>query len=182
MTGLNWYKTRWKQPDIPLNQTPPAHMTTATTPTANPAPCHGLFCFGTLQIPTVLEAVIGRRLQGARAFLHGYIALQVCGAEYPGLHRAPGQKTPGRLYRDVTPQELDVLDRFEGPLYRRRYQFVSKNNGQRTQAWTYMMAAGRQNQLTKTPWHLDRFMRTEYPRFMRRFVRNRRFLYEPEDS
>ena len=57
----------------------------------------------------------------------------------------------------------------------------SKNNGQRTRAWTYMIAAGRQNQLTQTPWQLDRFMRTEYPRFMRRFVRNRRFLYEAED-
>jgi len=181
MTGLKWYRTRCKQPDIPLNPTPPNPMTTAMTPTAKPSPYHNLFCFGTLQIPAVLEAVIGRRLQDVRAFLPGYIALQVCGAEYPGLHRAPGRKTPGRLYRDVTPEELDVLDRFEGPLYRRRYQFVSKNNGQRTRAWIYLMAAGRQNQLTQTPWHLDRFMRTEYPRFMRRFVRNRRFLFEPED-
>lgn len=147
-----------------------------------PEPCHRLFCFGTLQIPAVLEAVIGRRLHGARAFLHGYTTLQVRGAEYPGLCSAPGRKTPGRLYSDVTPKELDVLDRFEGRLYRRRYQIVSKSNGQRTQAWAYMIAAGRKNQLTKMPWRLDRFIRTKYPCFMRRFVRNRRTLYAPEDN
>lgn len=157
-------------------------MAIATQPTGQPGACHRLFCYGTLQIPAVLEAVIGHRLQGIRAVLPGYAAFQIRQAEYPGLVRSPGNKTSGRLYSDVTPLELDVLDRFEGRLYRRRHQILLKDNGQRIQAWVYMVAPGRQKQVTARPWHLDRFMRTEYHRFMRRFVLDRRVLFARESD
>lgn len=155
-------------------------MATKTDLTDNPKLYHRLFCYGTLQIPAVLEAVIGHRLQGIHAVLPGYAACQVRRAEYPGLLRAPEKKTSGRLYNDVTPMELKVLDRFEGRLYRRQHRIVIKDNGRRIQAWVYMVAPGRQKQVTTRPWHLDRFMRTEYHRFMRRFVLDRRVLYAQE--
>jgi len=155
-------------------------MATTTDPTGNPGFDHRLFCYGTLQIPAVLEAVIGHRLRGLRAVLPGYAACQVRRAEYPGLLRSPGNKTIGRLYNNVTPIELKVLDRFEGRLYRRRHQIVFKENGRRIQAWVYMVAPGREKQVTTKPWYLDRFLRTEYHRFMRRFVLDRRLLYTRE--
>jgi gamma-glutamylcyclotransferase (GGCT)/AIG2-like uncharacterized protein YtfP len=136
-----------------------------------------LFCYGTLQLPTVLEAVIGRRLRGERAMLSGYGAFQVHRAEYPGLLRLPGHTTHGVLYHDLTPLELDVLDRFEGALYQRRQQPVRLANGRRVKAWVYRVAAGRRQQLTTVPWHLERFRRSTYPRFMQRFVKDRRDLY-----
>lgn len=149
----------------------------------NPAACyHRLFCYGTLQIPGVLEAVIGHRLRGIHAVLPGYAAYQVRRAEYPGLLRSPGNKTSGRLYRHVTPEELDVLDRFEGTLYHRRYQVVVNDSGRRIQAWVYMVAPGRQKQVSARPWNLERFMRTDYKRFMRRFVQDRRILFAPEGN
>ena len=77
--------------------------------------------------------------------------------------------------------ELNVLDRFEGRLYRRQPQVIVKDSGQRIQAWVYMVAPGRQKRVTAKPWHLDRFLRTEYHRFMRRFVMDRRVLYARED-
>ena len=164
----------------PLNQSTSTLTATATGPTGYPESYHRLFCYGTLQIPEVLEAVIGHPLQGAHAVLPGYTAYQVRRAEYPGLVRSPGNKTYGRLYRDVTPMELNVLDRFEGRLYRRQPQVIVKDSGQRIQAWVYMVAPGRQKQVSAKPWHLDRFLRTEYRRFMRRFVMDRRVLYAPE--
>lgn len=149
----------------------------------NPAECdHRLFCYGTLQIPAVLEAVIGHRLGGIRAVLPGYAACQVRRAEYPGLIRSPGNKTSGRLYRHVTPAELTVLDRFEGHLYHRRHHVVVSDSGRRIQAWVYMVAPGRQKQVSARPWQLERFMRTDYKRFMRRFVQDRRLLFAPEYS
>jgi gamma-glutamylcyclotransferase (GGCT)/AIG2-like uncharacterized protein YtfP len=141
-------------------------------------PRHRLFCYGTLQLPTVLEAVIGRRLQGCRAFLVDHGAFRVHQAEYPGLRRSPGRQTWGILYGDVTGGELDVLDRFEGPLYRRQPQVVSKCGGQRVRAWVYKVAPGRNPRVSSTPWHLHRFMRGGYRRFMKRFVIDRRTFYE----
>jgi gamma-glutamylcyclotransferase (GGCT)/AIG2-like uncharacterized protein YtfP len=165
----------------PLNQSASTLMATATGPTGHPESYHRLFCYGTLQIPEVLEAVIGHPLRGIRAVLPGYAAYQVRRAEYPGLVRSPGNKTSGRLYRDVSLMELNVLDRFEGRLYRRQPHIILKNSGQRIQAWVYMVAPGRQKQVTAKPWHLDRFLRTGYQRFMRRFVMDRRVLYAREN-
>jgi len=164
----------------PLNQNTATPMATTAGPNGHPKFYHRLFCYGTLQIPAVLEAVIGHRLRGIRAVLPGYAACQIRRAEYPGLLRAPGKKASGRLYTNVTPMELKVLDRFEGRLYRRQHRIVIKDNGRRIQAWVYMVTPGRQKQVTTRPWHLDRFMRTEYHRFMRRFVLDRRVLYARE--
>ena len=136
-----------------------------------------LFCYGTLQLPTVLEAVIGRRLRGMRSALTGYAAFQVHRAEYPGLLRFPGQSTWGLLYEDLTWPELGVLDRFEGNQYQRRRLAVRRVDGRRVQAWVYMLAAGRHRQLASVPWHLGRFRRSAYRRFMQRFVRDRRSFY-----
>lgn len=163
-----------------FNQNASTPMAGATGPPGYPESHHRLFCYGTLQIPEVLEAVIGHPLQGIHAALPGYTAYQVRRAEYPGLVRSPGNKTSGRLYNHVTPMELNVLDRFEGRLYRRRPQIIVKDSGQRIQAWVYLVTPGRQKQVTAKPWHLDRFLRTEYRRFMRRFVMDRRVLYAPE--
>ena len=165
-----------------MNHIPSTSTAIAKAPAAPSESHHRLFCYGTLQIPAVLEAVIGHRLQGIRAALPGYAAFQVRRAEYPGLIRSPGHKTPGRLYRNVTPTELGVLDRFEGRLYRRQHQIVVNDNGRRIQAWVYMVVPGRQKQVTARPWHLERFMRTEYHRFMRRFVRDRRVLYAQDNG
>jgi gamma-glutamylcyclotransferase (GGCT)/AIG2-like uncharacterized protein YtfP len=136
-----------------------------------------LFCYGTLQLTAVLESVIGRRLRGLRAALTEYGAFQVRNAEYPGLLHLPGQITWGLLYENLSPPELDVLDRFEGHLYRRRHQIIRRIDGRRVQAWVYMLATGRHRQLTAVPWQLERFRRSSYGRFMQRFVRDRRFLY-----
>ena len=157
-------------------------MTTKNAPALYPFPLDRLFCFGTLQIPEVLEAVIDRRLHGTCACLPGYTAFQVRRAGYPGLLRSPGGKTPGILYRDLAPMELDMLDRFEGGLYRRQPGVVVMCNGRRVQAWIYMIAAGRTKKLSGKPWRLDRFMQHEYGRFMRRFVMERRALYAPEEG
>ena len=144
--------------------------------------CQRLFCYGTLQIPAVLEAVIGRRLMGSRARLCGYTARQVRLAEYPGLVKSPNAITCGRLYRDVSPIELNVLDRFEGRLYRRCQHVVVTDSGRRIRAWVYMVAAGQGKKVTGRPWRLERFLRTEYHHFMQRFVKERHHLYARDDG
>ena len=157
----------------------PRNNTDNQTPAPQTSLRQPLFCYGTLQLPAVLEAVIGRRLQGVRAALAGYGVFRIRRAEYPGLLRLPGQIAWGLLYDDLSPAELGILDRFEGVQYERRAQAVQRIDGRRVQAWVYMVAAGRRRQLTAVPWRLQRFRRSAYRRFMKRFVTDRRFLYEP---
>ena len=155
-------------------------MMTEPPTTIHAQPGQHLFCYGTLQIPAVLEAVIGRSLCGIQATLPGYGAFKIRRAEYPGLLPSPFLATRGMLYRDVTIPELQILDRFEGRLYQRRRRVIVKDNGQRAHTWVYTMAAGKSRQLTRTPWDFQRFMQVEYRRFMKRFVTDRRAEYVQE--
>lgn len=138
-----------------------------------------LFCYGTLQIPAVMEAVVGHRPQALEAWLPGYAAYRVRGAEYPGVIKAPGQTTPGKLYRALSADDLQTLDRFEGPLYDRRRARVRLPNGRRCQAWVYTVSVSKTACLSRQSWQVDAFRRTLQKRFMRRFVWARRTVFQP---
>lgn len=139
---------------------------------------HHLFCYGTLQIPAVIHAVVGRHFAGRRAELPGYAAFQVRQADYPGLRRIPGQTTPGQVYFDLTPSEMAVLDRFEGGLYRRQRLTVRTCDGRRRGAWVYVVKPARHKRLAPRPWNQREFMKRRYHRFMRRFVQDRRPVFD----
>lgn len=142
-----------------------------------PNPAIRLFCYGTLQLPAVLEAVIGRTLEGRAAWLPGYRPCRVRGAGYPGLRPAGGAVTPGRLYEGLTPREIAVLDRFEGALYTRQAVTVRSDEGRWQSAWCYLVAAQGLAALTDEPWRLEDFRRTGLAAFMAQFVEARRPVY-----
>lgn len=142
-------------------------------------PAIRLFCYGTLQLPAVLQAVIGRTLDGRTAWLPGYSACRVRGAGYPGLRPAGGSVTPGRLYEGLTPRELAVLDRFEGALYSRRPVTVRSDRGRWQSAWCYLVAAQGLAALTDESWRLEDFSRQGLAAFMAQFVEARRPVFHP---
>src|SRR5207244_160288 len=66
--------------------------------------------------------VLNRPLQAeARlpAAVPGWRAVQYGGRPYPALVRAPGAAAAGLVITDLTPFERDLLDAYEGELYRR---------------------------------------------------------------
>ncbi len=138
-----------------------------------------LFCYGTLQIPEVIQAVIGRHPRGRPAEIRGYGAFQVRHAEYPGLRPARGRLTVGRVYFGLTASELVILDRFEGSLYRRCRLAIRACDGRRRDAWVYVVKPARQRCLTPRPWSRRDFKRRCYRRFMQRFVDARRPVFAP---
>ncbi len=136
-----------------------------------------LFCYGTLQIPEVIQAVIGRHPPGRQAKISGFGAFAVRHAEYPGLRPVRGHKTGGRLYFGLTADELATLDRFEGPLYRRSRLAVRTGDGRRRGAWVYIVKPARRRCLTPRLWDQREFSRRSYRRFMQRFVHDRRAVF-----
>ena len=79
---------------------------------------HRLFVYGTLQHEPLLDHLLGRAPDLRAARLPGWRAAALRGRVYPGLVPAPGGSAPGALI-EVDDAELEVLDRFEGPQYRR---------------------------------------------------------------
>ena len=138
-----------------------------------------LFCYGSLQIPMVIEAVVGRRFKGRAAELNGYAAFEVRRAEYPGIRPTPHRTTPGKIYFRLTSGELAILDRFEGPLYQRRRLVVRMCDGRRRGVWAFAVKPGRYQRLTATLWRQRDFRRRRFRRFMQRFVDDRRDVFDP---
>ena len=141
-----------------------------------------LFCYGTLQIPVVIEAVLGRRFKGRAATLPGYAAFEVRGAEYPGIRPEPDHVTRGQVYGGLTLGELSILDRFEGPLYQRRRLVVHARDGRRRGVWAYVTKPALHKRLTPLLWRQGDFKRRRFRRFMQRFVDDRRDVFRPPNG
>lgn len=117
-----------------------------------------LFIYGTLAVPEVMFTVAGRRLALAPATLPGFHCARVTGAAYPGVVPRPGALTRGWLASGLTPRVLARLDRYEGPLYRRRRVRVNRADGASRRAWVYALRPGRRHRASRHPWDLEAFV------------------------
>lgn len=116
-----------------------------------------LFAYGTLLFPEVFEAVTGRRGRCAEAVLAGWAALRVRGEVYPGLRRAVGARTPGRVYFDVDLEAWARLDAFEGGLYELAAVEVACRD-HLFPAGVYAVAESQLGRLSAEPWDAPRFL------------------------
>ena len=115
------------------------------------------FCYGTLQSPEILRAVIGRNLTSRRASLDGYACYRISGECYPGLVPAASHRTNGVVYLGLTRREMMLLDRYEGLLYQRKPVEVIDTDGTAIKAWTYVVKTAHYHRVTCEPWSLDEF-------------------------
>jgi hypothetical protein len=105
----------------------------------------------------VLEALTGRRFASEPAVLDGFARFLLRGRSFPGAVPRPGASTPGRLYHDLDPSSLALLDDFEGDLYRRRRVAVRIAAGPAREAFAYLLADGSAALLSSRPWERERF-------------------------
>lgn len=112
----------------------------------------GVFAYGTLEIPAVMEAVTGRRFPAREASVRGFARWRLRGRVFPAAAPEPGAVLAGRLYEGVDPATLACLDRFEGRLYERRRVPVQLAGGGERSAEIYLLAAGRRGELLAEPW------------------------------
>ncbi|KAL4458037.1 hypothetical protein ABPG75_012902 [Micractinium tetrahymenae] len=77
------------------------------------------FVYGTLMYPEVLTALIQRVPRMEPAIIHGYQRYRIRGQVFPGTIRsaAPGAQVQGLVLFDLLPDELEMLDEFEGEEY-----------------------------------------------------------------
>ena len=82
----------------------------------NPAQAAGhLFAYGTLVDPECLERVLGHKHMGERlaARLRGYQRRSRANYPYPFIVEAGGSWVDGVVVMDLSPYDLQVLDRYE---------------------------------------------------------------------
>ena len=127
-----------------------------------------LFCYGTLMLPRLMAAVIGRRAVASPASLAGYGRAGLPGRPYPGLWRQAGSRTDGMLYTLRHRGELRRLDKYEGAEYRRCRVIASGPHGA-VQAWVYL-PHGRCLPGRARTWSLPLFAQRNQDRYLRQIA------------
>lgn len=117
-----------------------------------------LFAYGTLMVPTVVETVIGRRLQGTAAVVAGFARYRILGEEFPGLVPCDGAMTDGVVYDGMDRRDLALTDRFEGAWYERTLVKVSRA-GARVEAYVYVVRPEYRDILSAEPWDMEKYAR-----------------------
>ena len=127
-----------------------------------------LFVYGSLQLPSVMAAVTGRRFPAVPALLSDHARYSLLGRRYPGLRPHRGQATDGVLYRNVDRLSLARLDAFEDDFYRRVSVTVIVGRDRAVPAEVYLVAPANYRRLEWRRWDLTRFQRCFLKPFLRR--------------
>ncbi len=105
----------------------------------------------------VMEALTGRRFQFEVVVMEGYWRRRMNGTDYPGLLERSGENVTCRLYFDLPPESIRVLDRFEDPLYQRKGVTVVSAGRGVVSAQVYLLPKARASLLSDDVWSEERF-------------------------
>jgi len=122
-----------------------------------------LFTYGTLEIPSVVERVLGRRLSGRPAVLHGYGRYLVRGECYPAIREQPQSSVSGTLYDGLDAELFRRLDKYEGEEYGKHAIEVVTEDGRRHRAIAYTCG---QHLLGDAPWNQAEFIEGHLEKFL----------------
>jgi len=138
-----------------------------------------VFTYGTLMIPSVMNAVTGGDFRSEKASLRGYARYLVRGEVYPGIVPSPGACTDGVVYLGVDEASVERLDIFEGQFYERFQVSLETEDGESLEADTYVVRPENRGLLTSAPWELEEFRAEGLERFLNNYF-GFRAIAEPE--
>jgi len=133
-----------------------------------------LFVYGSLQVPDVWQALLGRVPQLSAAEAVGWKVIALPDVVYPGLVTAAGT-VPGQLVHGLDTNDWTIVDAFENPDY--KLDLVDLVLG--SQAWAYTSAD--EVGLKAGSWSLETFVERDLVTYVERVRMWRdRFNGEPE--
>lgn len=128
------------------------------------------FTYGSLMCPEIMSRVVGRAMNAETAVLDGYARHPVRDEDYPAMVPDRHGRVQGVLYRHLSPQALNRLDRFEGEQYDRTRVEVQDAAGVIVPAWTYVFRPEFADLLISGDWDYGDFLATYKKRFMARHM------------
>lgn len=129
--------------------------------------CH-IFTYGSLMFAPVWQRVVQGQCRSCAARLDGHARFAITGETYPGMVAQAGASVAGVLYFDVSGEDVDALDAFEGCEYRRTQVLVTLQTGETVAAGTYIYLLP--EKLSSSPWMPEAF---QLERFIGSYCRDR---------
>ncbi len=118
-----------------------------------------VFAYGTLMLPRIWQAVIGKPFETHAATLAGFATYRVRDAMYPAIIAAgPEDVVRGVVHLDVDAETVERLDRFEDDFYKRLPVLVRCEDGRSLEAHAYVVLSHNRHVLSGEPWSLEQFL------------------------
>lgn len=118
-----------------------------------------LFVYGTLMVPEVALKICGR-VPTEKALITNHQSFKIYIDNdvlfYPALVPVQGINTEGMVFRDISDEELKMLDAYEGNEYKRKLCTVETATGT-IDAWCYLWFGGAAYEL-RDSWSIDWFI------------------------
>lgn len=125
-----------------------------------------LFAYGTLIFPEVMHAVCGFVPEFVAGELEGFQRYHFREELYPGLIEESGKMVAGVVYKDLSFDIWQKLDRFEGEVYERICRRVRVGEQEALEAELYVIPFARRELLSKRLWSPSEFRRTSLENFV----------------
>jgi gamma-glutamylcyclotransferase (GGCT)/AIG2-like uncharacterized protein YtfP len=130
-----------------------------------------LFTYGTLMVPEVWQAVVGREFATVRGEVQGFAVYRVRNSVYPVMVEAPPEScVAGLIYLDVDEAALAALDDFESELYDRVSVNALVASSETMPCHAYVLPARRAHFATNESWELSRFRLNDLAAYLKRLM------------
>ncbi len=123
------------------------------------------FAYGTLMSEKVLRKVTGETFPRTSGTLSGFARYAIRNEVYPGLIEEELGQVEGVVYSGLSTAAWNLLDRFEGSMYKKINVFIRCNHEQ-VSAETYLLKLEYRPVLEKHSWNFDAFLRERIHRFV----------------
>lgn len=118
-----------------------------------------VFTYGSLMYDPVWQAVVAGNYRSSPAVIRGYQRRAVVGEHYPALilSAETSDIVLGRLYRNVSAEDLQRLDVFEGEQYERNACRVAVEAEDEVACEVYIWRPRYKHLVSAEPWDLQAF-------------------------
>ncbi len=117
-----------------------------------------LFAYGTLMCDEIMQEVSGCQLSSQVGVLEGYSRRRVKNEHFPALLPEEGAVVEGVVYRDLSSDAWERLDRYEGEFYVLTPVLVRLEDGSVIPASTYVVQTHCMDQLAQSGWDFADFI------------------------
>ncbi|MCQ8896186.1 gamma-glutamylcyclotransferase [Limnobacter humi] len=129
-----------------------------------------VFVYGSLMYLPVWQQVVKGQYARQPATAVGYARYAVPQEDYPAMVEQAGAQVQGMVWLDVTPEDIERLDAFEGPEYTRQTIAVQLESlKEPLQVDTYLWL--NHDQLQRHEWRVDLFEAVGLQQFLNKHVR-----------
>lgn len=130
-----------------------------------------LFTYGSLMFDAVWSRVVSQGYESTHASLSGYARKCIKEESYPVVLKSKKHTaTEGILYFNITPQDLALVDEFEGDYYLRETVRVRLADGSSLPAETYVLKDEFRHLASDRDWDAAHFAGSAIHHFLERYA------------